>query len=161
MLYVASDNEHNKLAAKWFFERVYPLLQFSLKIVVIGKIVDHFSDFPNVEKIRYAEDLDVYYSNAKIALCPMLTGTGLKIKVIEAMSYGLPIVCNERGVDGLFNKTNNGCLVTNDEKQFATYIHKLINEDGFYKINADFSKAYFLENNATTKVYEKLDKLFI
>lgn len=161
IIYVASDNDHNKISAKWFFDEVYPLLNKSLKIVVVGRVVDYFPDFPNVEKVKYVEDLNEYYNDSKIAICPMLSGTGLKIKVIEAMSYGLPIVCNERGVDGLFNKTNNGCLVSNELCQFADNIHKLLENDLFYKTNANLSKQYFIENNSINTVYQKLDKIFI
>ena len=40
--------------------------------------------FHNIHKIDFVEDLDAIYKHSKIAICPMLTGTGLKIKVIEA-----------------------------------------------------------------------------
>jgi len=53
-----------------------------------------------------------FYQNVSIVICPMFSGTGVKIKVLEALSYGIPVVTNQRGVDGLLNKSANGCLVT-------------------------------------------------
>ena len=160
IIYVASDNHHNISAIKWFFDSVYPLLNESIKICAIGKIVNFIPDYKNVTKIVYAEDLSNYYKNSKIAICPMLSGTGLKIKVIEAMSFGLPIVCNIRGIDGLNNKTNNGCLVTNNPNEFANNISKLLEVESYYDKISNESKDYFVENNSLNIVFKKLDAIF-
>lgn len=160
IVYVASNNDHNIKSAKWFFDEVYPKLDKKLKICVVGRIGKYFNDETNIEKIEFVEDLDSIYAQSKIAICPMLSGTGLKIKVIEAMSFGLPIVCNERGVDGLLNKTNNGCLVTNNPNEFANYIHKLNSDELFYKIQSKNAKEFFNENHSKATTYAKLDEVF-
>jgi glycosyltransferase involved in cell wall biosynthesis len=161
VVYVASDNIHNEKSAKWFFSKVYPLLPICIRICVVGKVNIFLpSDLSNVDNLLFVEDLHDVYSVSKIAICPMLSGTGVKIKVIEALSYGLPIVCNERGVDGLSNKSQNGCLVTNDENIFATFIEKLINDEIYYnKISAQ-AKENFLINHEKSIVYNELDKVF-
>jgi glycosyltransferase involved in cell wall biosynthesis len=160
IVYVASENEHNIKSANWFFENIYPLLSKSLKIAVIGKICKFIDDYPNVEKISFIENLDDAYCQSKIAICPMLSGTGIKIKVIEALSFGLPVVCNERGVDGLVNKSNNGCLVSNDPSQFADYINKLLTDSDFYhKISIEAS-SYFNTHHSLDSTYSMLDKIF-
>lgn len=162
VIYVASDNVHNVKSAKWFFDKVYPLLGKDIKICVVGKINNNVpAALENVHNIDYIDNLEDVYSVSRIAICPMLSGTGVKIKVIEALSYGLPIVCNERGVDGLLNKTNNGCLVTNDEKAFASYIERLIFDTEFYKIHSLLAKDYFLSNHEKNKTYDELDKIFL
>jgi glycosyltransferase involved in cell wall biosynthesis len=161
IIYVASDNEHNVNAAKWFFEKVYPILPKNIKITVIGKITKHVKESDNVTKIAFIDDLDEAYATSKIAICPMLTGTGLKIKVVEALSFGLPIVCNERGVDGLLNKTKNGCLVTNNEVEFAQYINELLNNEIFYQQISNEAKSFFNETLNQEIVYKNLDKIFI
>ena len=98
-------------------------------------------------------------SGFKVVISPMLSGTGLKIKVVEALSHSIPVVCNTRGVDGLINKTENGCLVTDNAEQFAKNITKLIEDNQFYndishKAN-QFYKAYLSEN----AIYSKLDTI--
>jgi glycosyltransferase involved in cell wall biosynthesis len=161
IIYVGSANEHNIKAAEWFFNEVYPKLSKQISILVIGKIVDKIPDYESVEKINYIENLDEVYRNAKIAMCPMFSGTGLKIKVVEAMSFGLPIVCNEAGTDGLYNKNRNGCLVTNDSQEFADNIFKLLNDTTFYLKMQSEVKQYFSENHAVENQYQKLDSVFI
>lgn len=159
LVYVGSDNEHNRKAADWFFEKVFPLLD-KINMVVVGKIAQFVPDYPNVEKIPFAPSLDTVYQASKIALCPMLSGTGLKIKVIEALSYGLPVVCNEKGTDGLVNKTHNGCLVSDDEKEFAAGITRLIEDSAFYAAKQQEAKQYFQENHSKSSVYAQLDSIF-
>ena len=122
---MGSNNPHNTNAAKWFFDKVYPLLPDTIKITVVGRVCSAVPEKENIEKIEYAENLSEYYKKSKITICPMLSGTGLKIKVVESLSYGIPIVCNTRGVDGLLNKLNNGCIVTNDPNEFSNAIQKL------------------------------------
>ena len=160
IVYVASNNDHNIKSAKWFFKNVYPKLDKDLKICVIGRIANHCDDGENIHKIEFVEDLQAIYKESKIAICPMLTGTGLKIKVVEAMSFGIPIVCNERGVDGLLNKTNNGCLVTNDPGKFANYIQKLSVDSTFYEVHSNYAKQFFMENHSISNSYSKLDEIF-
>lgn len=160
LIYVAGDNAHNITGADWFFNTVYPLLNNELNILVIGKICSYVSDYKNVTKLSFVDNLEDYYSKSKVAICPMFSGTGLKIKVIEALSFGLPVVCNQRGVDGLYNKINNGCLVTNMPQKFAENIELLLNEKEKYAEISNYGKEYFVGNNDKQSCYEKIDTIF-
>jgi len=158
LIYVASDNIHNQKSAHWFFNEVYPLLPANLQICVIGQINEHLSiKAPNITSVNFAEDLSTYYQTAKVALCPMLTGTGTKIKVVEALSYGLPVVCNTRGIDGLINKTNNGCLVSDDPVQFKNNIITLLTNDTVYQQEAENAAAAFSINYEKERCFKNLD----
>ncbi|WP_417557244.1 glycosyltransferase [Mesoflavibacter zeaxanthinifaciens] len=159
VLYVASENEHNIAAAQWFFNKVYSLLETNISITVVGKINKHIKDYPNVNKINYVEDLSATYNASKVVICPMLSGTGLKIKVVEALSFNLPVVCNTRGVDGLINKVDNGCLVTDNATKFATYITQLINDSSFYEANKQKANLFYEEFLSENAVYSTLDQI--
>ena len=162
LIYVASDNVHNRKSAKWFFNEVYPLLPMNLHICIIGQINEHLNiNASNIITVNFAEDLSPYYRNAKVALCPMLTGTGTKIKVVEALSYGLPVVCNSRGVDGLIDKTNNGCLVSDEPAGFGNNIIKLLTDELEYKKQAENASATFYLNYEKEECYRKLDQIFL
>lgn len=159
IIYVAGDNRHNIKAAAWFFEAVYPLLEPSVRWCVIGNIHKYIPDKANILKLPYVADLGSYYSRAKLAICPMLSGTGVKIKVIEALAFGLPVVCSPRGVDGLVNKTENGCVVAESSGDFAAAIRRLLSNAADYSqtkaqgirfFNDHHSREYFagiLEKN--------------
>lgn len=160
LLYVASDNRHNIKAAEWFFKEVYPRLDPSLRICVIGGIHKHVQDHPAIEKIPYADDLTPYYLQARVAICPMLTGTGVKIKVIEALSYGLPVVCTPKGVDGLLNKTGNGCVVANSGTAFGNAINKLLSDSVYYDEMKEDGARFFQKNHSRQHFLKILSRKF-
>lgn len=161
ILYVASDNPHNIKGIHWFLKEVLPLLK-NVKIHIIGKIGKAIAeDYPNVIKYGMVDDLQEFYNHAKIAICPMLSGTGVKIKVLEALSYGLPVVTNRRGVDGLINKKNNGCLVGQDPVEFSKAIHQLMDDDAFYESMREQAQCYFKENHNAEIEEEILNSIFL
>ena len=160
IFYVGSNNPHNTSSAKWFFDKVYPLLPDTIKITVVGRVCSAVPEKENIEKIEYAESLSDYYKKSKITICPMLSGTGLKIKVVESLSYGIPVVCNSRGVDGLLNKLNNGCIVTNEPVEFSKAIQKLLNDKTYYQEYSENAIDFFRKSLHNEIVYKKLDTFF-
>lgn len=158
LIYVASDNRNNMISCEWFFNQVYPLLPATIRICVIGKITAHVpSGLKNVTLVPFAASLSEYYDQSRVVLCPMLAGTGVKVKVIEAMSFGLPVVCNNHGLDGLPNKSSNGCLATENPAEFAAYIQQLLNDPVFYAQQSAFAAACFKNNFSEEIAYRQLD----
>lgn len=147
VLYVASENPHNIKAVHWFLTEVLPLLNKECKIHIVGKICKHIGDYDNVVKHGLVEDILDFYRDAKIAICPMLSGTGVKIKVLEALSYNIPVVTNTRGIDGLVNKSENGCIVADTPDGFANMMEKLILDRDFYQKYKHQAHAFFKKNH--------------
>ncbi|SUI96871.1 Uncharacterized protein conserved in bacteria [Sphingobacterium spiritivorum] len=160
VLYVASDNRHNIKSIKWFLEFVFPLLG-DVKLYVVGKICNTIDDAPNIIKLGVVENLEEIYKFSKISICPMITGTGVKIKVLESLSYGLPVVTTRRGVDGLVNKFQNGCLVADDPITFANNIMKLLEEEEYYQQISNEGQKYFSANHNWTLEESNLNKVFL
>jgi len=160
LTYVASDNPHNIQSAIWYLEKVLPLLK-NVKTYIVGRICERIGDYPNVIKLGIVEDIDKIYRNSKITICPMLSGTGVKIKVLESLSYGLPVVTNPRGVDGLINKSDNGCIVSNNAKEFAQNIHLLLTNEDLYKKTSMNAVEYFKNNHAPEKELAFLEDVFL
>lgn len=152
-LFIGYSNPYNLNAIIWFFEKVYPLFNKKVNLTICGKvgnmIKEENSDIykkmveNNVNFIDFAEDLDNLYSRTKIAIVPMFDGTGLKVKTITAMSYGIPVVGTRAAIDGFADKNENPCLITDDEKEFAHYIKKLLNNKEFYDTTSQNIENYF------------------
>ena len=162
--FIGFDNPFNVEGLKWFLEEVYPLLSKNIKIVLVGSATKHIENkYVNVDIIPFAPSLEDIYADVKIAICPMFQGTGMKVKVVEAMAQGFPIVCNERGVDGFPDKTMCGCLVTQEAQEFADYLNKLVVEEDFYYSQCECVEKYYMkifdnekyENMLVDKLCEK------
>ncbi|SCH69135.1 glycosyltransferase [uncultured Bacteroides sp.] len=146
VLFIGYDNEYNIEGMQWFFKNVYSHILVNIEIIVVGKVVKYIDcDYTNLKKIEYVEDLHELYSKVDIVICPLQNGTGMKIKVIEAMSYGIPIVCTSRGVDGLPDKNKNGCLVEDTPEGFANAINQLVANTVFYQECQRRINEYFRE----------------
>lgn len=154
LIFVGSDNPFNVLSINWFVEKVLPLLPKEIKISIIGRICKHVPDHESIEKVFFADDLKTYYHASKIAICPMLKGTGIKIKVVEAMSYGIPVVGTEKAVDGFSDKKNNGCRISDDEKEFADIIKNLLNNLSDYEKQKQEAILFFRDNFSEKKSVE-------
>jgi glycosyltransferase involved in cell wall biosynthesis len=160
VLYVASDNPHNVKSIKWFLDKVFPFLQ-NIDIYIIGKICDVIEDTPNIIKLGIVDDLEGIYRNTRICICPMVTGTGVKIKVLESLSYGLPMVTTRRGVDGLINKSQNGCMVSDEPSIFADNIKQLLNDQQLYSKMKAEAQSYFTQNHDEQREEYMLNQVFI
>lgn len=160
LFYVASDNEHNKRSVDWFLKEVLQHINKDIEIIVAGSISKYFPDTIQITKHGIVEDIESLFMNAKVFMCPMLTGTGIKIKVVEALSYGIPVVTNIRGIDGLFNKRQNGCIVASSGKAFAYEINELFTNDIYYKKVQSDAIAYFVNNHSENLEEEFLNYSF-
>ena len=57
-------------------------------------------DLPGVMLLGYVDDLTTFYAETDVIVAPMLMGSGLKMKVAEALSYGVPVVGTAIGFEG-------------------------------------------------------------
>lgn len=164
IIFVGSDNPHNRKGIKWFFEKIFPLLQNSLRILIVGTISKHIKachkNKNNVVCLLFVENLGEVYAKSKIAICPLLGGTGMKIKVVEALSFGKPVVSTSKGVTGFPSRINNGVLVGDTPGEFAELIAKLANNSDFYIKTGILAERFFLEHFEQSKVFKKLDAVF-
>lgn len=161
LIFVGSENIFNIQSIQWFFENVHPLLPKDIKIIIIGRICKHVEKREGIELVEFAENLEEYYIQSKIAICPMLEGTGIKIKVIEALSYGLPIVGTERAIDGFSSKTLNGCLIGNNPEHFKDKIISLLQNESYYQDIKNQAEEYFKNNFSEEKAIEKWKKILL
>lgn len=165
LLFIGAENPYNLEAILWFLNEVFPHLRDGINLTICGDVIDMY-DFSkmiknnNINLIKSVDDLNELYSRTKISIVPMLRGTGIKIKTIDAMARGVPVVASILGVDGIEDKRESGCLVAENSNDFIFYINKLLDDNDFYiktisKIRNYFSKYISLNSNSV-----KLDRIF-
>lgn len=82
---------------KWFLENVFPSIKSDAKLVIAGRrpnqeLKDIAAKAKNVRIIDSPEKMQSYFEQASLAIAPVFDGAGMKVKVAEALSYGLPVV---------------------------------------------------------------------
>ncbi|MFC2155564.1 glycosyltransferase [Acidobacteriota bacterium] len=161
ILFIGSGNVFNKQGMDWFFEKVYPLLSRSLQILIVGNITSHVPAHENVKCVPFVPEVDDVYHKARISICPLLGGTGIKIKVIEALSYNLPVVTTSKSVVGFPSKRHNGCLIADTPEEFAGHISGLLTDKSLYDGQNKLAGICFEENFEESIICERLDRVFL
>ena len=160
ILFIGSDNPHNREGMQWFFQEIHPYLFNSVRIVIAGPISEYVDSTHNVTCIPLVERLADIYARARISICPLLGGTGMKIKVVEALSFGLPVVTTAKGLAGFPSKVHTGCLSADSPEKFARAIQRLLSDKDFYNQQRKWAEDFFMENFEKSTVYRQLDELF-
>jgi glycosyltransferase involved in cell wall biosynthesis len=162
LFFVGFDNFHNINGINWFLKEVYPKLNGKCKMLIVGKVINKIQkeNFPDVEFVEFIESLEEVFQNSKLCISPLFTGSGIKIKIVEAMSYGKPVVCTSRSLIGFPQRTNCGCVVADTSEEFSSAIEKLLSDNEFYKEQRKKSCSMFAEYFDQEKVYKDLDKIF-
>jgi glycosyltransferase involved in cell wall biosynthesis len=86
---------------------------------------------------------------------------GLPMTIIEAMSYGKPIVAsNVGGISEIVENGKNGFTCDNDEYSFKTCIERIFTSESTYKIMADHSRKMYLEKLTVGKMVAEYLNLY-
>lgn len=125
-----SANIFNIQGYYYFIKRVLPIIRKSLpgfSLKVTGQISDVVLSAENVTLTGFLPSLTEAYGAARLAICPLLGGTGQQVKIVEAMAHGLPVIATSYAAESSpINHGING-LIADDAQEFADCIIELWN----------------------------------
>lgn len=154
IFYGAMNRPFNCEAVEWFINKVLPLLDKNIKLIVIGNKPLELIKKYNSERITitgFVEDVSPYFSNCLCLVAPLFNGAGIKIKVLEAMSAGIPVLTSEVGIEGIPAENGKEFFLCKNEQDYVDVISKLTNVEGLLEqvsINAKkFIKDKFCYKN--------------
>ncbi|SFB62864.1 Glycosyltransferase involved in cell wall bisynthesis [Rhizobium sp. NFR07] len=115
--FIGSSFAANRQSIHYFLNDVLPLIlkrRPNFKLLVCGTICNDIPDHPNVEKLHFVADLKQAFRRAPISINPITAGTGVKIKLLESMAHGVPVVSTKKGMEGLDLQDLQGVTVVDD-----------------------------------------------
>jgi glycosyltransferase involved in cell wall biosynthesis len=135
-----SDKSNND-AALWFAHEVWPLVrrahpdvQLHLVGLGVGKEIEHLASLDQrIVVVGAVDDLRPYREKARIFINPMRLGSGLRIKVLEAMASGLPVVSTSLGIAGIPAQNGVNCFVADTPELTAESIEWLLHDQALGK----------------------------
>lgn len=130
LLFVGSANQINVVAARWFIDEVLPLLQRvvpDVELEIAGACAGQIEPAAGLLLTGQVDDLAPCYREARVVVNPVRFGTGLKIKTVEAFSYGKPLVTTSAGAAGLISEQELPCAVADTPEEFSACILKFLN----------------------------------
>ena len=100
----AMSRPENYNSAIWFIKHVLNKLPDIFKFIIIGNSPDEsLLKFRNERVVvtGYIDNIVPYLETALCFAAPIIMGAGIKIKILEAMSAGLPVLTNDFGIEGI------------------------------------------------------------
>ncbi len=107
--------------ARWFIDEVLPLRE-GIEFVIAGPGSERLAP----HGIGFAPDLDGLYASADVVVVPLHSGSGSRIKAIEAFAAGVAVVGTSVGLEGLDVRQGVDCLITDDPTEFAAAVCQLL-----------------------------------
>jgi len=100
--------KENFLSILWFAKNILPQIKSVVKDVkfyIVGarpplKVL-RLHDGITIFVISDVPNLAEYYQSCEIFVAPLLYGAGIKVKVLEAMAHGMPVITNDVGIEGI------------------------------------------------------------
>jgi glycosyltransferase involved in cell wall biosynthesis len=120
----------------WFCQEVFPRVraahpEATLEVVGLRPWSDvaALDRIPGVRVIPDVDDVTPYLDRARVAVVPLRIGSGTRLKVLEAMASGRPVVGTSIGVEGLGARDGVHLMVADRPGDFAAAVDRLVRDD--------------------------------
>ncbi len=126
----------NAIGADFLILRIWPAVRAAVpaaRLIIAGEGPEALAAFRDptdgVEFTGFVDDIAALYRRTRIVCCPILSGGGTRLKLIEAAAHGRPIVSTTIGAEGLDIVDGRHGLLRDDPESFATACIELLRDD--------------------------------
>ena len=139
-LFVGSNIQPNRTALAFLLQQVWPLVRSRLPwatLAIVGTVCQAIGEYGELDQLRslgvealgQVASLEEQYARAAVCVVPLLLGSGIKIKLVEALGYGKAIVSTSVGIQGIEAWAEASVLVADTAEEFARSIEELLQND--------------------------------
>lgn len=134
VVFLGSNNPSNVFSVNSFIKNVVPLIVCRIpdfKLVLAGSICESIADHPAIDKIGMVASVRDAFEKAPASINPTLMGTGINIKLLDAMAAGVSTVSTSTGVRGLPEDYRDSVVVAADEdyEAFADAVVAMVSRE--------------------------------
>jgi glycosyltransferase involved in cell wall biosynthesis len=144
----------NVAAAEHLARRIMPLVRARVPeahLAIVGRdpspSVRALSGLDGIEVIGEVPDLRPWLTGSRAYACPMVSGTGIKNKLLEAMACGVPCIATPLALRGLRAQAGRDLLVASDAEEFASHVVDVLTDDGLAARLAAAGREYVTANH--------------
>lgn len=119
------DWQPNSEGLMWLLQNVVPQLNENIQLSIVGKgnfPRDEFRHLERVNFLGFVEDLDSLYKECDACLIPIFSGSGTRIKVIEALAQGTPLLTTTFGIQGS-GMNESHCCIADTPEEWVEYLN--------------------------------------
>ena len=134
IIFGGMDRPMNVKGVLWFYSTVYPLIKVrvpQVKLYIVGsnpkREILHLAD-KSVIVTGYVEDFRPYLSSAWVVVAPLQDNFGVKVRVLQAMAVGKPVVSTSMVTSGIDVSPGENIVVSDEPAEFAERVIDLLND---------------------------------
>ena len=164
--FIAGSGIFNVEAVEYFGKAIIPWIEAEnpdFCAVIAGSICAVAKDVLSRHKgftfLDTVKDLNDFYGKTKVVVVPLLSGTGVSIKTLEAMSFGCPVVSTSAGARGLEVTDGVDIRIEDDPKRFADILIRLIDDEPGRHTMAESAAQTIREKYSLNRYHETLRKI--
>lgn len=126
---------------EWFARDIWPRIAHRCpraRLVVVGRgaAPDAFASLRRDDRVEFAgevPDVAPYYRRAAVAVCPLRAGSGTRLKILEAMSLGTPVVSTRLGAEGIDLRHGEHALLADEPDSFAEQTAAVLRDPSLWR----------------------------
>ena len=154
----------NKEGIDWFIKEVLPLVNTDMikciNLVGGGWPQNYEQAHPKLRLLGFVEDIYEVLSGS-IVMVPILTGSGMRMKILDAAAACTPFVTTSVGVEGLDFTHNEACLIADSAVDFANAINTLCADADLRKALAMKAQAVFKEKYSVAALAKVRNQIYL
>jgi glycosyltransferase involved in cell wall biosynthesis len=147
---------------------VWPKLKIrrpNLKFYVVGpgvapEIEDLAKRDASIIVTGEVDDIRPYLQKAKVFVCPVRLGSGLRVKLLEAMAAGVPVVSTTLGAEGIPLHTGENCMLADKPEIMAENIEMLLSDEDLRKAIARQARTLVQDRFSWERGIDSLEDVF-
>ena len=148
----------------WIISDILPKINHDVKFMVIGKCSDSIREqYKNNNHVVFTGRVDSlveYIRKSQIFLSPILYGTGIKTKILEAMSIGVPVVTNDVGAEGIAAKDGKELWIRNNSEAISGLVDDLLDHYDVALNVAEEGRILVEEKYEWNRIWDRFYEIF-
>lgn len=164
LVFTGSFRYHTNYEAMiWFVRDVFPKVLQQIpqaQLVITGDSSGlSLPPSPNVTLAGYVDDIGALIASSTVSLAPLWSGGGTRLKILEAMAIGTPVVATSKGAEGLDARQGEHLFVADTPESFAECVLRLLQDKGLCARISSNARQLVGENYDWTGVMPRLSNL--
>ncbi len=164
----AMDWAPNKEGIRWFLDEVWPIViakHTKAKLVLAGKDLDFVraefkGKYKNVEFVGEVESAVDFMRANDIMVVPLLSGGGIRIKILEGMALGKTVISTRIGAEGIEGRSGQHFLLASDAQEFANHVILALDEPLICREIGEKARKYMEEHFSFQVLNKKVEKFY-
>ena len=134
ILFCGSMDMHpNQEAMEYFLRQIWSRVVAQtpdVNLLVVGRkppkwLIEVARRDSRIQVTGFVDDVRPYFQKAAVCICPVLSGGGTRLKILDSLAMGVPVVATSFAASGLSLEHCKHLLLADTEQQFIDYIQRL------------------------------------